>query len=466
MDLQLLPQEASVLSPETIAIIKATIPALQEHGETLTRHFYRRMFNANPQVKAFFNPAHQHAGTQQRALAAAICAYATHIENPSALGPAVELIAQKHASLDVKAEHYPIVGEHLLASIREVLGEAATENVINAWAQAYGVLADILIRREGEIYDEHRKAHGWSGFKPFVVSRKQRESATITSFYLTPADGERLHPFQAGQYVTVRVPGTWHQTTLRNYSLSGGPSGSYYRISVKREPAPAGRSLIAPAGHVSNYLHDRVGEGDRIELAPPCGEFVLGPRPADNGPLVLISGGVGVTPMLAMLHAALARGDAEARDVWFIHGAANGDAHAFAGEVDDECGIHPRLRVHVRYSEPTLTDRQECRHHSEGVMDGDLLRMLLASPEGEFYYCGPRQMMSLVHSGLLAWDVKPAQMHYEFFGPAQDLRAAGEPPRPLDLPTIPDKGVSASKPCCGKCAAGKAEPLVPTLGRT
>src|SRR4051794_22318349 len=106
-----------MLSAETIAIIKATVPALRAHGETLTRHFYRRMFTGNPEVRAFFNPAHQHSGSQQRALAAAICAYAEHIENPAVLGAAVELIAQKHASLDVKPEHYPVVGEHLLASI-------------------------------------------------------------------------------------------------------------------------------------------------------------------------------------------------------------------------------------------------------------------------------------------------------------------------------------------------------------
>src|SRR5687767_4727357 len=146
--------EALVLSAETIAVIKATIPALQAHGETLTRHFYKRMFNANPEVKAFFNPAHQHAGSQQRALAAAILAYATHIENPGALAGAVELIAQKHVSLGVKAEHYPVVGENLLAAIKEVLGDAATEGVIKAWGQAYGVLADIMIKREAEIYNE------------------------------------------------------------------------------------------------------------------------------------------------------------------------------------------------------------------------------------------------------------------------------------------------------------------------
>src|SRR5215207_8783167 len=133
--------EVLMLSVETIAIIKATVPVLKEHGETLTRYFYRRMFNGNPEVRAFFNPAHQHAGTQQKALAAAICAYAEHIENPAVLAGAVELIAQKHCSLDVKPEHYPIVGEHLLGSIKEVLGDGATPAVIDAWARAYGVLA-------------------------------------------------------------------------------------------------------------------------------------------------------------------------------------------------------------------------------------------------------------------------------------------------------------------------------------
>src|SRR5215204_1306277 len=116
-------------------------------GDTITRHFYKRMFTGNPDVRAFFNPAHQHSGGQQRALAAAICAYAQNIENPAVLAGAVELIAQKHCSLGVRAEHYPIVGEHLLGSIREVLGAACTEQIIDAWAAAYGLLAGILIQR-------------------------------------------------------------------------------------------------------------------------------------------------------------------------------------------------------------------------------------------------------------------------------------------------------------------------------
>ena len=415
-----------MLSAETIAIIKATIPALQAHGETLTKHFYRRMFNGNPEVRAFFNPAHQHSGSQQRALAAAICAYAQHIENPATLAGAVELIAQKHASLSVRAEHYPIVGEHLLGSIKEVLGDAATDAVIAAWAQAYGVLADILIRREQEIYYLHERDHGWTGTKPFVVRRKERESDSITSFYLEPADGAKLRPFQPGQYVTVRVPGTWHPTTMRNYSLSGSPTAPYYRISVKREVAPSGRSLLARAGHVSNYLHDHVEEGNRLELGPPCGEFTLAPPSSDKPavPLVFISGGVGITPMLSMLHAAVHRD--EDRTIWFIHGAVDSSNHAFGAEVRLLATGCPRLRVHVRYDVRTPTDIHANRCDSEGLIDSALIRDLVATPAAEFYFCGPTAMMAGLYHGLTEWGVNGDRMHFEFFGPAESLQPSSK----------------------------------------
>jgi nitric oxide dioxygenase len=410
-----------MLSAKTIGIIKATVPALSAHGETLTRHFYRRMFAGDPAVKAFFNPAHQHSGTQQRALAAAICAYATHIENPAVLADAVELIAQKHCSLQVQAEHYPIVGKHLLGSIREVLGEAATDDVINAWAEAYGLLADILIKREAEIYEQQRVAHGWEGMKRFIVRRKQVESATITSFYLYPADGATLRPFQPGQYITVRIPTADGSTTMRNYSLSGKTDQPYYRISVKREGV--GDESQGPGGYVSNFLHDRVGVGDTIEVGAPCGEFTLQPPSAPHRPLVLISGGVGITPILSMLHAAL---DAKApkRDVWFIHGSVDGESHAFCDEVDVLTEKHPQLRVHFRYSRPNHSDRKLAQHDSEGFIDLWFLESILEGPDADFYFCGPKPMMASVYQGLTQWGVPAEQMHYEFFGPAEALKQA------------------------------------------
>ena len=144
-----------MLSAQTIAVVKSTAPILAEHGETLTRHFYKRMFSHNPEVVPLFSQKNQASGVQQKALAAAICAYAANIDNLPALSETVERIAQKHVSLQIKPEHYPIVGENLLASIREVLGAGATDDIINAWGEAYGFLADILIGREKQIYQEH-----------------------------------------------------------------------------------------------------------------------------------------------------------------------------------------------------------------------------------------------------------------------------------------------------------------------
>jgi len=240
-----------MLSEQTIAIVKSTAPTLQENGETLTRHFYKRMFSHNPEVAPFFNPANQAAGLQQKALASAICAYAANIDNLEVLGGAVELIAQKHVSLQIKPEHYPIVGENLLASIREVLGESATDEVVCAWGEAYGFLADIMIGREKQIYTEHADMPGgWEGFKSFRVAKKERESDVITSFYLEPADGSQLPKFKPGQYITTRVQTPCGHTTMRNYSLSDKPGQVWFRISVKREiDLKAG----TPDGFVSNF---------------------------------------------------------------------------------------------------------------------------------------------------------------------------------------------------------------------
>ncbi|HEX9448855.1 MAG TPA: globin domain-containing protein, partial [Dongiaceae bacterium] len=158
-------------------LVKGTVPVLEEHGETLTRHFYRRMFEHNPELKHLFNQGHQQTGQQQQALALAVLSYAEQIDDPSVLLPVLHRIAHKHASLGIRPEHYPIVGMHLLASIREVLGEAASDALIDAWAAAYSQLADLLIAAEGDLYRKAALAKGgWSGWRPFKVGRRVRES--------------------------------------------------------------------------------------------------------------------------------------------------------------------------------------------------------------------------------------------------------------------------------------------------
>lgn len=409
-----------MLSEKTIALVKSTAPILREHGETLTRHFYQRMFSHHPEVTPFFNPAHQTSGSQQQALAGAICAYAANIDNLEVLGSAVELIAQKHASLQIKPEHYPIVGSHLLASIREVVGESATDEVITAWAEAYEFLARILIGREAQIYKEQGTVlHGWNGFKPFNVIRKEKESTIITSFYLMPANGDELPLFKPGQYITVRVPTPGGQSTMRNYSLSDKPGREYFRISVKRETGPKADS---PQGYVSTMLHEHIDAGAILEIAPPCGEFFLDVEAKHERPLVLLAAGIGITPILSILQVALEK--MPHRKIILVHGCLNERVQAFRKTVDELAAKHATLLVHHRYSEPPLQGVR-APSDSTGFVDAALIESLVLQRDADYYFCGSRPFMTNIYHQLMAWGIPASQVHFEFFGPRQELQKQG-----------------------------------------
>lgn len=188
-----------------------------------------------------------------------------HIETPEALIGAVEKIAQKHVSLNIKPEHYPIVGENLLAAIDELLSPG--QEVLDAWGRAYGVLADIFINRENAIYHENaEKSGGWEGLREFRVTKKQPQSTVITSFEFTPVDGNPVADYRPGQYITVYLnENSFENQEIRQYSLTSAPNGKTYRIAVKREEQ----------GTVSGFLHQHLNEGDIVRLAPPCGDFSL-----------------------------------------------------------------------------------------------------------------------------------------------------------------------------------------------
>lgn len=180
------------------------MPVLREHGVALTTHFYRRMLEGNPEPKNIFNQVHQARGRQQKTLAGAVLAYAENIENPAVLLPAVKFIGSKHATVGIRAEHYPIVGRHLHASIREVLGEAPTDELVDAWAAAYGLLADLMIKVESGIYEAQANAEGgWSGWRPFVVAKSVDETPDVVSFYLKPAEGGKVPAWKPGQFVSA-----------------------------------------------------------------------------------------------------------------------------------------------------------------------------------------------------------------------------------------------------------------------
>lgn len=408
-----------MLSEKTIRIVKEITPLVAANAEAITRRFYERMFEANPEVKAFFNQSHQHTGGQQRALAGAICAYFTHIDNPAVLMPAVELIAQKHCSLNIQAEHYPIVGSNLLAAIGDVMGEAATPEIVAAVGEAYRFLADIFIAREQAIYDEQAaQLGGWNGTRTFVVTKKVAESDEVTSFYLKPEDEGPLAPFKPGQYITVHIDHPRTPTSPRNYSLSDCPSQPHYRISVKRE-GPLMEN--APHGLISNHLHESIDEGHRIELGPPCGEFTIDPQRITR-PVVLLAGGIGVTPLLSMAKSIIAANPHA--DITFVQAARNSKTHAFADELRNLCEAGANVKTRVLYDEPLAGDIECGRCDEVGRITVDALRQWTPYGDAEFYFCGPKPFMALVHGCLQELGVDETRVRYEFFGPKQELATA------------------------------------------
>jgi len=398
-----------MLKPSTIATVKATAPVLAVHGYAIIQRFYERLFQAHPELKNLFNMRHQERGEQQRALAGAVLAYATNVDNLAALTPAVARITHKHASLNVQAEQYGVVGQHLLAAIKEVLGEAATTDIVDAWAEAYQELADIFIQAEARLYEEAAaRPGGWRGWRNFVVSHKRPESEVITSFFLEPEDGRPIADFKPGQYISmvVDVPRLGLQQ-VRQYSLSDAPNGRWYRISVKRESGDTQHS----AGYVSNLLHDLVGTGDVVRIAPPFGDFHVDMEATT--PVVLISGGVGLTPLVSMLKTVLKHTD---REVVFVHGARNSSVHAMKDRLKGAADTNPRLTSIVFYDAPLETDVPGYDHDHVGLVDLRRIPQAVLKPDADYYICGPLPFMRMQVATLKDMGVDEARLHYEVFG--------------------------------------------------
>ena len=387
-------------------IIKATVPLLEAGGEALVTHFYASMFTSYPEVKALFNQTHQTAGTQPRALANAVLMYAKNIDNLKVLGPMASQIVNKHVTLQIQPEHYPIVGECLLRAMREVLGaEVATDAVLAAWGAAYQQLADMLIDAEAAVYDYLAGVPGgWRGERAFKVARKVAEGADITSFYLEPVDGGPVLAFQPGQYIGLRLNANG-QDIRRNYSLSARSNGQSLRISVKREAN----------GQASVFLHDQVHEGDVLQVFPPAGEFTLNPG---TNPVAFVSGGVGITPTLAMAEAALRAG----RPVTFIHHARNAHSHVFGEQLAQWREQFPHLKMHLVYDEDD--GQTGPRPDAVGLSSQEQLAQWL--PESalkgmDVYVLGPTPFMASVKRSLRALGLPDERSHHEFFGPAEAL---------------------------------------------
>jgi nitric oxide dioxygenase len=386
-------------------LIKATVPVLKSNGNALISYFYQRMLTNNPELKNIFNMANQASGKQQDALTGAVLAYAENIENPTVLINTLKSIGNKHVSLNIAPEQYDIVGNHLIGSIKEVLGDLATAELIEAWTCAYHELAQIMIGIEAEMYQKTtNKKGGWKGWRTFIIAKIVKESEEINSFYLKPEDNKEIADFYPGQYISVStfIPELGHKQP-RQYSLSSHSNNQYYRISVKKE---IGKTT--PDGIVSNTLHDKK-VGDCIEVSAPAGVFYVDPE-AKN-PLVLVSGGVGLTPMMSMVETN--KNSLQKNQTVWIHSCRNENVHAFKNTIEELNNEQDWLTSFVFYE--TLPESET--NAIEGRIDLHQIKEEILIKDAKYYICGPALFIKVQYQSLVALGIDRENILYEEFGP-------------------------------------------------
>lgn len=398
-----------MLTPSSAAVVRATLPVVGANAEAITANFYPRMFDAHPELLNLFNLGNQANGRQRQALAAAVAAYAQHLvdESTTSWRPIFERIAHKHASLGIAPTHYPIVGRHLMAAVGAVLGDAVTPEVAAAWDEVYWLFACELVAREARLYHEvgiDDAAHGWRGWR--VVERTD-DTDDVVSLVVAPADGRPAGAFRAGQYVSVVVDLDGGRRQIRQYSLCGPPGADTWRISVKRLRATA----TAPAGMVSTYLHERVAVGDHLVLSAPFGEVASTPG---QGPLLLVSAGIGITPAISALEELAARNPH--RPVVHVHADRSCAAHPLRQHLPRLVSTLPNLKLDLWY-EYGGGDKDVAATGARinaGWVDPDLIPL---APDVDVHLCGPLPFMRLVRAGLLRRGVPAERIGYEVFGP-------------------------------------------------
>lgn len=393
-----------MLSTNDIKIVQSTLPIIEQAGTAVTDHFYSRMFTHNPELKDIFNLSNQHTGKQKVALFEAIIAYAHNLENVAVLKHAVERIANKHVSLHIKPDDYNIVGHHLIETLRELLTSQFNDDVEKAWLAAYGVLAGLFISREEQIYlDRENSNGGWRGKRAFSLVEKIKESELVTSFVFEPVDQQAVMSFKAGQYIGIELkPKAFEFNEIRQYSLSTKPNGVSYRISVKREQGEFD-------GIVSNYLHDHLEVGDLVDLHAPTGDFFF----KDNHTsVVLISAGVGITPMQSMLDTL--DENSYQQPVTYVHACENSKQHSFNEHTASLCEKNG-------WKHFTWYNHEEGNNKTtfQGFIDFTVIELPITN--GNFYLCGPVGFMKFAKDSLVDLGVEEDQIFYEVFGPHATL---------------------------------------------
>jgi nitric oxide dioxygenase len=401
----------SLLSPASLDVVRATAPVVAAHADEITARFYPRMFAAHPELLRVFNQGNQATGEQSKALAGSVVAYAVQLIDPAApsFDHVMRRIAYKHVSLGIRPEQYTIVGEHLLAAVGEVLGDAVTPEVGAAWAEVYWLFALQLVAEEARFYQE---AHidPCHPTRPYRVVRCIEETDDVVSLVLEPVDGAELPEVAPGQYVSVFVDLPNGDRQPRQYTVSSTAVNTRLQITVRRVHGVNG----APDGRVSNYLHDQVKVGDVLDVSTPAGDFVVTPT---ESPLLLASAGAGITTVLPIVEH-IARNQPQ-RKVIVAHADRCAKDHALRDTV---LHLGRELDDFTSYAwyETVDPDDTKSRH---GYMD---LTEVPLPDDVQVFTCGPLPFMRHVRSTLLDRGVPATHIRYEVFGP--DLWAAQTAP--------------------------------------
>ncbi|MYS81548.1 globin domain-containing protein [Embleya scabrispora] len=396
-----------MLSERSIPVIRATLPAVGAALDEITGRFYAGMFDAHPELlRDVFNRGNQANGEQRQALAGSIAAFATMlVERPDARPDAMlARIANKHAALGITPDQYKIVHDHLFAAIVDVLGDAITPPVAAAWEEVYWLMANALIAAEAALYRQAGFPDGRTWRRMEIVERHE-ETPDAISLSLRPADGSPTPSFRPGQYVSVQIELPDGARQIRQYSLSCAPSRPLWRITVKRV-----LDGTAPDGEVSTWLHRHAAVGDQLTVSAPFGDLVL---PDGDGPLLLASAGIGVTPMLAMLaHLATT---ASTRRVTVVHADRSRTDHPHRDEQRSLVAALPHATLQLWYEEAD----PDVLAGGDGIASTGRVDIgSLALPDGlTAYLCGPMPFMRAVRGDLLRRGLPAAAIHYEVFGP-------------------------------------------------
>lgn len=392
------------LSPQSSATVAATAAVVAAHADQITATFYPAMFAAHPELNNIFNSANQAIGEQPRALAASVVAFAVQLIDPDApdFTPVMQRIAHKHVSLGIKASEYTIVGHYLLEAVGTVLGDAVTPEIAQAWDEVYWLFATALIAEEAKLY-------ALGGTDPEMPWRKYRvaerieESADVFSLLLAPVEGD-VPEHRTGQYVAISVELPNGMRQPRQYTISSGPGGGSLRVTIKRVRGENG----APDGIVSGWLHANAVPGTVLDISQPAGDVVLDDT---DTPLVLVSAGIGITPVAAIMEDVSRR--QPARRVRLFHADRSHDDHAlYAGLRRQVLAMSDALAQNwyedSAETAPTLAPARAGRMDLSGVE---------VAADSRVFMCGPLPFMQAARRELIGKGVPSANIHYEVFGP-------------------------------------------------